>query len=99
MYEATFDTQILGEICGPRTSDDDLQGLDRSRLLDGTTAGAPGGALGRATASFGNPRGTDGPLGRGALTKGSAFEERGFPSTIFFFLSSKDPTRVHRDPT
>ena len=92
MYEATFDTHMLGEICGPGTSEGDLRGRDRSRLLDGTTAGAPGGALGRVTASFGNPRGTDGPSGRGALAKGSASEEPEFPSTRFFFLEQRpDP--------
>ena len=45
------------------------------RGRDGTTASAPGGALGRVTASFGNPRGTDGPSRGGALAEGSAFEE------------------------
>ena len=91
MYEATFDTHMLGEICGPRTSEEDLRGRDHSRLFDGTTAGAPGGALGRVTASFGNPRGTDGPSGRGAIAKGSAFEEPGFPSTTFFLEQRPDP--------
>ena len=98
MYEATFDTHMLGEICGPRTSEGDRREHDSSRLIDGTTAGAPGGELGRVTASFGNPRGTDGPSERGALAKGSTFEEPGFPRQDFFF-SSRDPTRVHRDPT
>ena len=56
MYEVTFDIHMLGDICGPRTSEEDLRGRDRSILLDGTTAGAPGGSLGRVTASFGNPR-------------------------------------------
>ena len=91
MYGATFDTHMLGEICGPRTSEGDLRGRDRSRLLDGTTAGAPGGALGRVTASFGNPRGTDGPSGRGALAKESAFEEPGLPSTRFFLQQRPNP--------
>ena len=49
-YEATFNTHTLGEMCGPRTSEEDLRGRDRLILLDGTTAGAPGGALGRVTA-------------------------------------------------
>ena len=84
-YEATFDTHMLGEIYGPRTLEGDLRGHDRSRLLDGTTAGAPGGALGRVTVSFGNPRETDGSSERGALAKRSDFEEPGFPSTRFFF--------------
>ena len=52
-----------------------LRGRGRARFLDGTTDSAPGGALGRVTASFGNPRGTDGPSRGGALAEGSAFEE------------------------
>ena len=65
MYEATLDIRMLGEMQSPRTAsaEEDLRGRDHSRLLDGTTAGAPGGALDRCTTSFGNPRGTDGPSG------------------------------------
>ena len=61
---------VCSERC-PRTAsaEEDLRGRDHSRLLDGTTAGAPGGALGRCTTSFGNPRGTDGPSGRELLPK------------------------------
>ena len=70
MYDATLGTRTLGEVRGPRTSEEDLRGRD------GTTAGAPGGELGRDTASFENPRATDGPSkGGGALAEGSAFEE------------------------
>ena len=97
MYGATFDTHMLGEICGPRTSEEDLRGRDRSRLLDGTTAGAPGGTLGRVTASFGNPRGTDGQSGRGALAKESAFEEPGLPSKRFFLEQRPDPCSSRPD--
>ena len=69
MYDATLGTRTLGEVRGPRTSEEDLRGRD------GTTASAPGGALGRVTASFGNPRGTVGPSRGGALAEESAFEE------------------------
>ena len=69
MYDATLGTRTLGEVRGPRTSEEDLLGRD------GTTASAPGGALGRVTTSFGNPRGTDGPSRGGALAEGSAFQE------------------------
>ena len=91
MYEATFNTNMLGEISGPRTSEEDLRGRDGSRLLDGTTAGAPGGALGRVTEAFGNPRGADGPSGRGALAKRSAFQEPGFPLTRSFLEQRPNP--------
>ena len=67
MYDATIGTRTLGEVRVPRTSEEHLLGRD------GTTASAPGGALGRVTASFGNPRGTDGPSRGGALAEGSAF--------------------------
>ena len=98
MYDATLGTRTLGEVRDPRTSEEDLRGRD------GTTASAPGGALGRVTASFGNPRGTDGPSGGEALAEGSTFEEpcprheepRFLPTRFF---SSRDPTRVRRDPT
>ena len=69
MYDATIGTRTLGEVRVPRTSEEHLLGRD------GTTASAPGGVLGRVTASFGNPRGTDGPSRGGALAEGSAFEE------------------------
>ena len=69
MYDATIGTRTLGEVRGPRTSEEYLLGRD------GTTASAPGGALGRVTASFGNPQGTDGPSRGGALAEGSTFEE------------------------
>ena len=97
MYEATFDTNMLRELCGPRTSEEGLRGHDGSRLLNGTTAGAPGGALGRVTAPFGNPRGTDGPSGRGALAKGSAFQEPGFPLTRSFFEQTPNPCSSRPD--
>ena len=61
------------EIPGPRP--EDLRGRRRSRLFETICCCAPGGALGRATASFGNPRGTDGPSRGAALAEGSAFEE------------------------
>ena len=96
-YGVTFDTHMLGEICCRRTSEEDLRGRDRSRLLDGTTVGAPGGALGRVIALFGNPRETDGPSGRGALTKGSDFEEPRFPSTRFFLEQRPDPCSSRPD--
>ena len=99
MYEATFDAHMLGEIFGPRTSKEDIRGRDRSRLSDGTAVGAPEGALGRVTASFENPRGTDGPSGRGALAKGSAFEEPGFPLTRFFLEQRPDPYSSRPDPS
>ena len=41
MYDATLVTRMLGEVRGPRTSEEDIRGRDRSRLLDGTTAGVP----------------------------------------------------------
>ena len=97
IYGATFVTHMLGEICRPRTSKEDLRGRDRSRLLDGTTTGAPGGALGRVTASFGNRRGTDGPSGRGALAKGCAFEEPGLPLTRIFLEQRPDPCSSRPD--
>ena len=59
---------------------------------------APGGALGRATTSFGNPRGTDGLSGRGALAKGYAFEEPGFPSTFFFSRAETQPVSIETRP-
>ena len=62
MYDATLGTRTLGEVRGPRTSEEDLRGRD------GTTAGAPGGELGRDTASFENPRATDGPSKGGGLS-------------------------------
>ena len=99
MYEATFDTHMLGEICDPRTPKEDLRGRDRSRSLDGTTAGAPGGALGRVTASFGNPRGTDGPSGRGGELSPRDLLLRSQDSPRQDFFSSRDPTSVRRDPT
>ena len=97
MYVATFDTNMLGEICSPRTSEEDLRGRDGSRLLDGTTAGAPGGALGRITASFGNPRGSGCSLGRGALAKGSAFQDPGFPLTRSFLEQRPNPCSSRPD--
>ena len=94
MYEATLGTRMLGEIHGTRTSrtKEDFRGRDRSRLLNGTTAGAPGGALGRCTTSFGNPRGIDGPSGGGVLARGSAFEEPRFLSTKFLLEQRPDPS-------
>ena len=61
------------KIPGPRP--EDLRGRHRSRLFETICCCAPGRALGRATASFGNPRGTDGPSRGAALAEGSAFEE------------------------
>ena len=69
MYDATIGTRTLGEVRGPRSSEEFLLGRD------GATASAPGGALGHVTASFGNPGGTDGPSRGGALTEGSTFQE------------------------
>ena len=84
MYDATLGTRTLGEVRGSRTSEEDLWGRD------GTTASAPGGALGRVTASLGNPRGTDGPSRGGALAEGSTFEEPRPPPEEPRFL----PTRL-----
>ena len=75
---STSPASTLGEKLGPRTSrpEEDPRGRDRLRLLgttstlgevlgDGTTAGAPGGALGRcAPTPTGSPRGTDGLRGK-----------------------------------
>ena len=99
MYEATLGTRMLGEIQGPRTAstEENLRGRDRSRLSDGTTAGAPGGALDCFTTSLGNHRGTDGPSGGGALAKGSASEDPGFHSTSFFFGQRPDPNLLRPD--
>ena len=94
-YGATLGTCMLGEIHGPRTSstEEDLRGRDRSRLLDGTPAGAPGGALGGCAPTLtGNSRGTDGPSGGRALARGSALVEPRFPSTIFFLEQRPDPS-------
>ena len=74
-----------------------LRGRDRARLLDDTTAGAPGGAFGRITASFGNPRGTDGPSGGGALAEGSVFEESRFLPTRFLLEQRRDPCSSRPD--
>ena len=143
MYDATLGTRMLGEVRGPRSSEEDLRGLggttvgapggalgrvtasfgnrrgtdcpsrggalaegsalevprlrgrDRARLLDDTTAGAPGGALGRVTASFGNPRGTDGPSGGGAFAEGPVFEEPRFLPTRVFLEQRPDPNSFH----
>ena len=97
MYEATFGTSIFGEILGPWTSrtEEDLWGHDCSRLLDGTTAGASRGALGRCTLTLtGNPRGIDGPSGGGALARGSAFEEPRIPSARFSLEQRPDPSSL-----
>ena len=98
MYDATLGTRTLGEVRGPRTSEEDLRGRD------GTTASAPGGALGRVTASFGNPRGTDGPSRGGALAEGSTFEEPRPPPeeprflpTRFFLEQRPDPCSSRPD--
>ena len=71
-----------------------LRGRDRARLLDGTKAGASP-ALGRVTASFGNPRGTDGASGGGALAEGSVFEEPKFLRTRFFLEQRPDLNSFH----
>ena len=97
MYDATLGTRTLGEVRGPRTSEE-VRGPGTSeedlRGRDGTTASASGGALGRVTASFGNPRGTDGPSGREALAEGSTFEEpRPLPEEPRFL-----PTRFFQRP-
>ena len=55
------------KIPGPRP--EDLRGRHRSRLFETICCCAPGRALGRATASFGNPRGTDGPSRGAALAE------------------------------
>ena len=102
----TAPTSMLVEILGPRTSrtEEDLRGRDRSRLLettsaldevlgDGTTAGAPGGALGRCTpAPTGNPRGTDGPAREEALARGFISEEPRFSSSSFSLEQKPDPS-------
>ena len=59
----------------PRLKPEDLRGRHRSRLFETICCCALGWALGRATASFGNPRGTDGPSRGAALAEGSTFEE------------------------
>ena len=56
------------EIPGPRP--EDLRGRHRSRLFETICRCALGWALGRATASFGNPRGTDGPSRGAVLAEG-----------------------------
>ncbi|CAN0455587.1 unnamed protein product [Ascophyllum nodosum] len=98
MYDATLGTRTLGEVRGPRTSEEDLRGRD------GTTASASGGELGRVTASFGNPRETDGPSGGEALAEGSTFEEPRplpeeprFPPTRFLLEQRPDPCSPRPD--
>ena len=98
MYDAALGTRTLGEVRGPRTSEEDLRGRD------GTTASAPGGALGRVTASFGNPWGTDGPSRGGALAEESTFEEPRPPPekprflpTRFFLEQRPDPCSSRPD--
>ena len=72
-----------------------VRGRDRIRFLDGTTAGAPGGAFGRVAASFGNPRGTDSPSGGGALAEGSVLEEPRSLPTRYFLEQRPDPNLFH----
>ena len=95
MYDATLGTRTLGEVRGPRTSEE-VRGPRTSeedlRGRDGTTASASGGELGRVTASFGNPRGTDGPSGGEALAEGSTFEEpRPLPEEPRFLPTRASP--------
>ena len=94
MYKATLGTSMLGEILGPRTSrtEQDLRGRD-SRSLDGNTASAPGGTLGRCTPTLTvNPRGTDGPSGGELSPEDLLSRSQNSPRQDSF--SSRDPTRL-----
>ena len=81
-----LDTHQRASLCGQ------LEFVLRTSLI------APGGALSRVTASFGNPRGTDGPSGGGALAKGFAFEEPRFLPTRLFLEQRPDPNSFHLKP-